>query len=106
MLPQPAGHISFDASQDAAGFLSCKHTLPAHVMISNKYKGFSITKQKKRNKGARKKENEENQELLPIFPIQTRDLPKMALENIPPLLEISIPGYLRRSVPFLQLARR
>ncbi|KAK4817241.1 hypothetical protein QYF61_005263 [Mycteria americana] len=32
-LPRPAGHASFDASQDTVGFLGCKHTLPCHVEV-------------------------------------------------------------------------
>lgn len=30
-FPCPAGHCSFDAAQDAADFLGCMCTLPAHV---------------------------------------------------------------------------
>lgn len=30
LLPQPAGHVSFNATQNMTLFLSCKHTLPAH----------------------------------------------------------------------------
>ena len=32
-LPQPAGHTSFDASQDTFGFLGCEGTLLAHVQL-------------------------------------------------------------------------
>ena len=32
-LPRPAGHASFDAAQDTAGFLGCKCTLLAHVQF-------------------------------------------------------------------------
>ncbi|KAK4807044.1 hypothetical protein QYF61_018385 [Mycteria americana] len=32
-LPRLAGHASFDAAQDAVGFLGCKHTLTAHVQL-------------------------------------------------------------------------
>ncbi|KAK4818202.1 hypothetical protein QYF61_008586 [Mycteria americana] len=32
-LPRPAGHASFDAAQDAVGFLGCKCTLLAHVQL-------------------------------------------------------------------------
>ena len=32
-LPRPAGHTSFDAAQDAIGFLGCECTLPAHVQL-------------------------------------------------------------------------
>ncbi|KAK4810926.1 hypothetical protein QYF61_013334 [Mycteria americana] len=32
-LPQPAGHASFDAAQDTIGFLSCKRTSLAHVLL-------------------------------------------------------------------------
>jgi len=32
-LLHPAGHFSFDAAQDAVGLLSCRHTLPAHVLL-------------------------------------------------------------------------
>ena len=32
-LPRPGGHASFDAAQDAVGFLGCKRTLPGHVEL-------------------------------------------------------------------------
>ncbi|PKU44166.1 hypothetical protein llap_5535 [Limosa lapponica baueri] len=32
-FPGPAGQASFDAAQDVAGFLGCKHTLLAHVEL-------------------------------------------------------------------------
>ncbi|KAK4825745.1 LOW QUALITY PROTEIN: hypothetical protein QYF61_002184 [Mycteria americana] len=32
-LPRPAGHASFDAAQDAVGFLHCECTLSAHVQL-------------------------------------------------------------------------
>jgi len=32
-LPQPAGHISFDAAQHTVGLLSCERILPGHVKL-------------------------------------------------------------------------
>ncbi|KAK4828015.1 LOW QUALITY PROTEIN: hypothetical protein QYF61_022792 [Mycteria americana] len=32
-LPQPAGHVSFDAAQDTVGLLGCERTLSAHVQL-------------------------------------------------------------------------